>query len=120
MSFTIRLSEHRDGVFQCRRFPFQIVKRVPIQLGIKAWLFEVKHDGFRVLAIRDDGPRACTRETAMTSAVVISTSSRHLAAFPAERFVLDGELVVLEDTGRFNFTKLARARTGTHYFASTC
>ena len=100
-----------------RKFPLQIVKRVPSSFDSKARLFEIKHDGFRVLAIRDDGPpRLYTR-----NGYDISGRHQHitaaLAAFPTERFVLDGELVVLDEDGRSNFTKLARGRTGTHYFA---
>jgi hypothetical protein len=45
-----------------RKFPFQVVKRVPSAFDNADWLFEIKHDGFRV-----------THETAMTSAVAIST-----------------------------------------------
>jgi bifunctional non-homologous end joining protein LigD len=101
-----------------RKFPLQIVKRAsPSSFDSKAWLFEIKHDGFRVLAIRDDGPpRLYTR-----NGYDISRRHQHitaaLAAFPTERFVLDGELVVLDEDGRSNFTKLARGRTGTHYYA---
>src|SRR5438445_13730336 len=40
-----------------------------------------------------------------------------LDARPVERFVVDGELVVLDDDGRSNFAKLAHGRTGTHYYA---
>jgi hypothetical protein len=39
-----------------RKFPLQIVKCAPSSFDSEAWLFEIKHDGFRVLAIRDDGP----------------------------------------------------------------
>ena len=45
-----------------RNFPLQILKRVPAPFDGEGWLFEVKHDGFRVLAIRDGGlPRLYTR-----------------------------------------------------------
>jgi bifunctional non-homologous end joining protein LigD len=40
-----------------------------------------------------------------------------LAAVPTARFVLDGELVALDNDGRSNFAKLAHGRTGTHYYA---
>jgi ATP-dependent DNA ligase len=32
-------------------FPLQIVKRVPAPFDGEEWLFEIKHDGFRVIAI---------------------------------------------------------------------
>jgi bifunctional non-homologous end joining protein LigD len=81
------------------------------------WLFEIKHDGFRMLAIRDRGPtRLFTR-----NGYDFTQRNRFIAAaldaLPVERFVLDGELVVLDDDGRSNFAKLAHGRTGTHYYA---
>jgi bifunctional non-homologous end joining protein LigD len=105
-----------DGVLDPPRFPLQIVKRVPAPFNGADWLFEVKHDGFRVLAIRDCGPpRLYTR-----NGYDISYRHQHiiaaLAAIPTERFVLDRELIVLDDDGRSNFPKLARGRTGTHYY----
>lgn len=100
-----------------RQFPLQIVKRVPSAFDGADWLFEIKHDGFRMLAIRNGGPtRLYTRNG-------YDFTQRHLQikaaldALPVERFVLDGELVVLNDDGRSNFPKLARGRIGTHYYA---
>jgi hypothetical protein len=51
--------------------------RVPSAFDSADGLFEVKLDGFRVLAIQDGGRAVCIPETAMTSAVAISTSRRH-------------------------------------------
>ena len=106
-----------DAVLDPRKFPLQVVKRVLSAFDIEAWLFEIKYDGFRVLAIRDGSlARLYTRNG-------YDISRRHqrisaaLAAVPAERFVLDGELVVLDEDGRSNFAKLARNGTGTHYYA---
>jgi bifunctional non-homologous end joining protein LigD len=96
----------------------QIVKRARSPFDGDDWLFEIKHDGFRVLAIRDGGTaRLFTR-----NGYDISQRHRHLTErlneLPAERFVLDGELVVLDDnSGRSNFAKLAHGRTGSHYYA---
>jgi bifunctional non-homologous end joining protein LigD len=98
------------------QFPLQIVKRVPTPFDSEEWLFEIKHDGFRVIAIRDGGPaRLCTR-----NGYDISRRHQHiiaaLSSLPADRLVLDGELVVLDEDGRSNFPKLAHGRTGTHYY----
>jgi bifunctional non-homologous end joining protein LigD len=61
------------------------------------------------------GPRAY--ETATTSVVGIQHITSALAAVPAEQFVPDGKLVMLDDDGRSNFAKLARGRIGTDYYA---
>jgi bifunctional non-homologous end joining protein LigD len=99
------------------RFPLQVVKRVPSAFDGEEWLFEIKHDGFRAIAICDGGSaRLFTR-----NGYDISRRHQHiiaaLSALSGERFVLDGELVVLDEDGRSNFAKLARGRTGTHYYA---
>jgi hypothetical protein len=38
-------------VLEFRNFPFQVVKRVRLPFDSDDWLVEIKHDGFRVLAI---------------------------------------------------------------------
>ena len=44
------------------QFPLQIVKWVPKPFDGDDWLFEIKHDGFRMVAIRDgDSIRLFTR-----------------------------------------------------------
>lgn len=81
------------------------------------WLFEIKHDGFRVLAIRDGGAaRLFTRNGYDVSRQHGHITDR-LNELATERFVLDGELVVLDDDGRSNFAKLAHGRSGSHYYA---
>ena len=104
-------------MLRAHQFPLQVVKRIRAPFDGDEWLFENKYDGFRVLAIRDGGhPRLYT-----WNGYDISRWHQHitaaLAALSAERFVLDGELVVLDVDGRSNFAKLAHSRTGTHYFA---
>ncbi len=98
-------------------FPLQIVKRCREPFDGDEWLFEIKHDGFRVLAIRDGGSaRLFTR-----NGYDISRRHRQITErqneLLAERFVLDGEMVVLDDDGRSNFAKLAHGQTGSHYYA---
>jgi bifunctional non-homologous end joining protein LigD len=70
------------------------------------WLFEVKYDGVRVLAERDgDRVRLWGRSgqdfTARYPEVVEA-----LERLPLDRFVLDGEVVAFDDTGRTSFQRL--------------
>ena len=98
------------------QFPLQIVKLVPKPFDGDDWLFEIKHDGFRMVAIRDGASiRLFTR-----NGRDITRGHRHLVeeleSLKEKRFVLDGELVVLDDDGRANFSRLMNSRTGTHFY----
>src|SRR5438477_2409512 len=72
------------------------------------WLFELKYDGFRAIVSRDGSrPRIFYRRGADATAV-FPDLARALLALPAERFVADGEIVVLDDTGRPVFQRLQK------------
>jgi bifunctional non-homologous end joining protein LigD len=70
------------------------------------WIFELKYDGFRVLAIRDKrGARLLSRrgnDLAGSFPEIVSC----LRELPD--MVLDGELVVLDDSGKADFERLRR------------
>jgi bifunctional non-homologous end joining protein LigD len=73
-----------------------------------AWLFELKHDGFRVLAGReDDQPRLVYRRGSDATATYPDVA-RALQALPFGDLVLDGEVVVLDEEGRPSFQRLQR------------
>jgi ATP-dependent DNA ligase len=58
------------------------------------WLYEPKWDGFRALAHRDGGEVAITSKNGQPLARYFPEIVSALAALPADRFSLDGELVV--------------------------
>lgn len=106
-----------DGVLRPHQFPLQIVKRTHEPFDGDDWLFEIKHDGFRMLAIRDGGPTRLFTRNGYDFTQRNRPTAAALDRLSAERFVLDGELVMLEHDGRSNFAKLARGRADTHYYA---
>ncbi len=112
-----QVGSRSGSVLRPFQFPLQIVKRYRKPFDGGDWVFEIKHDGFRVVGIRDGGPtRLFTR-----NGYDISAKHPHiigqLNGLPAKRFVIDGELVVLDSDGRSNFARLMFGRSGTHYFA---
>ena len=73
-----------------------------------AWLFELKYDGFRVLAERDGGtPRLVYRRGSDATAPYPDVA-RAVAALPFGDLVLDGEVVVLDEESRPSFQRLQR------------
>jgi bifunctional non-homologous end joining protein LigD len=69
------------------------------------WLFELKLDGYRVLAARDGAPRLLSRNGNDLSATFPEVI-RAIRALPLDRLLLDGEVVALDDSGRPSFQRL--------------
>ena len=75
------------------------------------WAFELKYDGYRVLASTGPGARLKTR-AALNATGWVAEVARSLEQLPGE-CVVDGEVAVLDDLGRSDFELLrdrARAR----------
>ena len=73
-----------------------------------AWLFELKYDGFRVLAERQGGAIHLVYRRGSDAVATYPDVARALAALPFGDLVLDGEVVVLDDEGRPSFQRLQR------------
>jgi bifunctional non-homologous end joining protein LigD len=89
-------------------FPLTLAKTVDESFDNDKWLFEIKYDGVRVLAIREGEnthlyARKGTDITNRYPEVVLALNSIAL-----DRFVLDGEIVAPDDRGRPNFQLLQR------------
>jgi bifunctional non-homologous end joining protein LigD len=69
------------------------------------WMFELKLDGYRALAVRDPAPRLLSRNGNDLSACFPEVIQA-LKALPFERLVLDGELVATDGAGRPSFQRL--------------
>lgn len=71
------------------------------------WLFELKYDGIRVLIVRDAGqtPRLFARSTRNVTVTFpdIAAAAAHL---PVESYVIDGELIALDERGTGSFERL--------------
>ncbi len=85
---------------------FMLATLVDRAFSDPAWLFEIKYDGVRVFAART-GERV---ELRGRSGLVVTERYpevvRALRALPLDRFVLDGEIVALDESGRSSFQRL--------------
>lgn len=91
-----------------KQFPFALAKLVsqPVEGG--EWLYEIKYDGVRALAVREGGSvrifgRSGIEATANYPEVVLA-----LGKLPFPRFVIDGEIVAFAADGRPSFQMLQR------------
>jgi bifunctional non-homologous end joining protein LigD len=73
-----------------------------------AWLFELKYDGFRVLAARETGETRLVYRRGRDATALYPDVARAVSALPFGDLVLDGEVVVLDEEGRPSFQRLQR------------
>jgi bifunctional non-homologous end joining protein LigD len=70
------------------------------------WLYEIKYDGVRVLASRSGGDVALYGRAGQVFTPRYPEIVTALRALPLDRFVLDGEVVALDENGRPSFQRL--------------
>src|SRR5713101_740771 len=70
------------------------------------WLFELKLDGYRVRAAREEGEARLLTRKGNDIAAAFPELGRALAALPFEGFIFDAELVVPDEAGRPSFQRL--------------
>ena len=70
------------------------------------WLFEIKYDGFRMLAGRDRGRPRLRYRGGSDGTASFPEIAAALEALPERDIVLDGEVVVLDPSGRPAFQRL--------------
>lgn len=73
-----------------------------------AWLFELKYDGFRAIVSREASRARVLYRRGADATAVFPDLARALLALPAERFIADGEIAVLDETGRPVFQRLQK------------
>ncbi len=71
-----------------------------------AWLFELKLDGYRLLASRSSAPPRLFSRNGNDLASSFPEVSRAVGALPMSRLLLDGEVVALDESGRPSFQRL--------------
>jgi len=77
------------------------------------WLFEVKLDGYRMRAARQDGEPILVSRKGLDYTESFPEIARAVKAIPFDGVILDGELVVLNESGHPSFNKLqVRAKLG--------
>jgi bifunctional non-homologous end joining protein LigD len=73
-----------------------------------AWIFELKYDGYRVLAAREGTGVRLLYRRGSDAAALYPEVARALSSLPFGDLVLDGEIVVLDEESRPRFQRLQR------------
>jgi bifunctional non-homologous end joining protein LigD len=74
----------------------------------EGWTFELKYDGFRLLAAGGDGTAFLGFKRGRDATATFPEIAGALAALPHRGLILDGEVVVLDEQGRPSFQRLQR------------
>jgi bifunctional non-homologous end joining protein LigD len=91
-----------------KAFPLALAKLVEHQFDGADWLFELKYDGVRALAIRDGETVRIFGRNQREITARYPEAALALHALPGDRFVLDGEIIVPDESGRPSFQLLQR------------
>ena len=78
----------------------------------KGWVFELKYDGFRLLAQKSEGSARLAYRSGRDATKIFPEITRAVIDLPYESLLVDGEAVILDETGRPDFQLLQR-REGT-------
>lgn len=74
----------------------------------KGWVFELKYDGFRLLAERTEAGAQLAYRSGRDATRIFPEILRAVGELPFESVLLDGEAVVLDRSGRPDFQRLQR------------
>src|SRR5207253_10056521 len=72
----------------------------------EGWVFEMKYDGYRIVAGRDGADVTLLSRNKKTLTTTFPEVAKALSVLPYEHFVIDGEVVVCDANGRPNFQRL--------------
>jgi len=89
-----------------RKQPFMLATLAERPFSGKDWLFEIKYDGVRVLALRHGEQVDLYGRSGQSITGRYPEVAGALRALPVEHFLIDGEIVALDDEGRPSFQRL--------------
>ncbi len=85
---------------------FMLATLVDRPFSDPAWLFEIKYDGVRVFASRAGERVELNGRSGLAVTDRYPEIARALRTLPVDRFLLDGEIVALDEAGRSSFQRL--------------
>jgi bifunctional non-homologous end joining protein LigD len=103
----VRLGAPRSHVAP-RKVAFMLAETAERPFSRPGWLFELKYDGFRVLAARESGEPLLLYRRGLDSTATFPEVARALKGLPYEGLILDCEIVVLDEEARPRFERLQR------------
>ncbi len=97
-----------DAVAQSTTLPF---KSATVQLATSAdkvpsgknWIFEIKYDGYRIVSFVENGRVKMLTRNEIDYTSKLNSIAENLKQIDASNFILDGEVVCFDESGRSDF-----------------
>jgi len=102
-----RLGAPRRRV-RARRVKVMLAAPADAPFSREGWLFEMKYDGYRLIAAREEGAAVLLSRRGHELSRAFPEVARAVAALPFEHIVLDGEVVVHDERGLPSFARLQK------------
>ncbi len=101
------------AVVDPRALPLMLAERTPAPFSREGWIFEIKYDGFRMLAAKTGDQGKGTEPILLSRNRLDLTPAfpeiaRALGALPYPSLLFDGEITVLDDDARPSFSRLQK------------
>jgi len=90
------------------RFSVMLADTAPDAFTDPDWLFELKHDGFRLLIIREGDDITLRYRSGKDATHAFPDITRAVKALPYQRFIVDSEVTVVGEGGKPSFQALQR------------
>ena len=91
-----------------RKVQIMLATSVDEPFSKKGWVFEIKYDGYRLIAGRDGGEAVLVTRSGADFTETFPDVARAVRGLPYDGLVLDGEVVVHDDRGLPSFGRLQR------------
>lgn len=98
----------KAGPVDPRSLDLMLTETLPAPFSREGWVFELKYDGYRLLAARPGGQALLRYRSGLLATHAYPEIARAVTALPYKGVVLDGEVVVLDDDARPNFQRLQK------------
>lgn len=96
----------KKGDIELSSLKVMLAETAPGPFSDPGWIFELKYDGYRLLAEKNEAAVRLRYRSGKDATRAFPEIVRSLAAWPYQRVLLDGEVVVLGEDGRPSFWRL--------------
>jgi bifunctional non-homologous end joining protein LigD len=96
----------KEGLVDARTVEVMLAEPADYAFTRDGWLFELKLDGYRLVAAKTGGEALLITRNGNDYTAVFPEIARAIKAIPYDNFIIDGEVVVMDPQGKPSFSRL--------------